>query len=133
MAKLRTQEVEKLLKDFPLYSQDGKGAEALVLCKFFIGSITWYITEGSQEGEDFTLFGLTCNGEEAEFGYVSLNELDGVELRVNIKDRRQKGEESFITLEVERDLHFQPITLKELAGTDETVRRHLLLLEYIKE
>ena len=129
MAKLRSPEVENLLKDFPLYSQDGKGAEALVLCKFFIGSITWYITEGSEEGEDFTLYGLTCNGEEAEFGYISLNELEGIE----VKSESKTGKESSITLEVERDLHFQPISLKELAKKDETVKRHLLLMEYIKE
>ena len=129
MAKLRSPEVENLLKDFPLYSQDGKGAEALVLCKFFIGSITWYITEGSEEGEDFTLYGLTCNGGEAEFGYISLNELEGIE----VKSESKTGKESSITLEVERDLHFQPISLKELAKKDETVKRHLLLMEYIKE
>lgn len=127
MARLRTPEVENLLKDFPLYSQDGKEAEALVLCKFFIGSITWYITEGSKEGEDFTLFGLTCNPEGAEFGYTSLNELEGVELEADI------GENGTITLNVERDLYFKPITLKELAKKDEAVRKHLLLMEYITE
>ena len=129
MAKLRTPEVENLLKNSPLYSQDEKKADALVLCKFFIGSITWYITEGSEEGEDFTLYGLTCNGEEAEFGYISLNELEGI----RVKSESKTGKESSITLEVERDLHFQPISLKELAKKDETVKRHLLLMEYIKE
>ena len=121
MAKLMTPEVEKLLKEYPLYSQDDKTGKTLVLCKFFLGSYTWYITEGSPEGNDFTLFGITCNGEDAEFGYISLNELEAL---------KTKGA---LALEVERDLYFEPITLEALAAEDEVVRKHLLSMGYIKE
>ena len=121
MAKLMTPEVEKLLKEYPLYSQDDKKENTLVLCKFFLGSYTWYITEGSPEGNDFTLFGMTCNGEDAEFGYISLNELEAL---------KTKGA---LALEVERDLHFEPITLEALAAEDEVVRKHLLSMGYINE
>lgn len=130
MAKLRTPEVEKLLKDFPLYSQEEKEAEALVVCKFFFGSLTWYITEGNEEGEDFTLFGLTCNGQEAEFGYVSLNELESIEAKAAVTDTAGKVL-NYVPLHVERDLNFKPITLKELAEKDDVVKQHLLRMEYI--
>lgn len=133
MAKLRTPEVEKLLKEYPLYSQDDKKGNTLVLCKFFLGSYTWYITEGSPEGNDFTLFGITCNGEDAEFGYISLNELEALKARSRIEDGKTGEPRGFLSLEVERDLFFKPVTLEELAAEDEVVRKHLLSMGYINE
>lgn len=130
MAKLRTPELEKLLKAHPLYSQDGKKAEALVICKFFLGSITWYVIEGSEEENDYILYGLTCNDQAAEFGYTSLNEMEGVEIETEIEDGTGQDKGS-ITLEIERDKYFSPITLRELAKEDETVKRKLASMEYI--
>ena len=131
MAKLRTQEVERLLHKYPLYSQDGKDAEALVLCKFFIGSATWYIMEGSEEGGDFTLFGLTCMGQDAEFGYTSLSELESIAIETDIMDERTKQSKGTMIFEVERDISFEPVTLKELAKIDDLVEGKLRLMGYI--
>ena len=133
MAELRTPEIEETLKKYPLYSQDGKGANAKVILKFFIGSYTFYITEGSDNGEgDITLFGLTVNGESAEFGYISLKELEEVEVKREIIDEPSGRTVGYIRAQVERDLYFTPTTLKEIAKTDTAVREHLLMMGYIK-
>ena len=87
-------------KDLPaLYSQDGKGGDAIAVVKFFdpTGSWTWYATEF--DGED-TFFGLV-DGHEKELGYFSLSELKSVRGRFG--------------LGIERDRYFTPKPLKEIA------------------
>ena len=82
----------------PLYSGEEKGLETLAQVKFFTpdSSWTWYASEF--DGEDI-FFGLV-SGMEVELGYFSLKELEEV-----------KGP---LGLPIERDLHFEPKTLKEL-------------------
>ena len=69
-------------------------------------SFTWYITEGSPIKDDsgkevdFHFFGLV-DGLDKELGYVALSELESV--------RGPLG------LPIERDLHWQPKTLEEIA------------------
>ena len=72
--------------------------EALAQVKFFTpdSNWTWYASEF--DGEDI-FFGLV-SGFEVELGYFSLKELQEV-----------KGP---LGLPIERDLHFEPKTLKEL-------------------
>ncbi len=104
--KLLTKELREKLP--ALYSQDGKGGEAIVYIKFFLpsGSWTWYATEGSpikdESGKavDFHFFGLV-DGNEKELGYFSLAELESV-----------KGP---MGLPIERDIHWEPKSLKEIA------------------
>jgi hypothetical protein len=96
--KLLTQEIRKKLP--ALYSQDGKGGEAIAYVKFFTPDSnpwTWYATEF--DGED-TFFGLV-DGHEKELGYFSLKELESV--------RGPMG------LPIERDLYFRPKTLEGIA------------------
>lgn len=82
-----------------LYVQDGKKGEAVAHVKFFdpTGSWTWYGTE--YDGQD-TFFGLV-DGQEKELGYFSLAELKSVRCRFG--------------LGIERDLHFKPTKLKDIA------------------
>ena len=99
--KLLTQEIRNKLPK--LYEQDDKGGDAIVYVKFFAPDSnpwTWYATEGSQEGDDFMFFGLV-HGFEKELGYFSLAELQKV--------RGPLG------LPIERDLYWQPKTLREIA------------------
>jgi len=86
---------EKLL---PLYGNEEKGLDALAQVKFFTpdSNWTWYACEF--DGED-TFFGLV-SGFEVELGYFSLKELQVA--------RGPLG------LQIERDLDFEPKTLKEL-------------------
>ncbi|NLI11643.1 MAG: DUF2958 domain-containing protein [Peptococcaceae bacterium] len=81
-----------------LYSGEYLGLMALALVKFFTpdSSWTWYASEF--DGED-VFFGL-ADRLETELGYFSLSEFQ------SIKDP--------LGLPVERDLHFEPKTLKEL-------------------
>lgn len=95
--KLLTKE---LLKKLPaLYSQDGKGDEAIAYAKFFTpdSNWTWYATEF--DPETGTFFGLV-QGVEDELGYFNLKELEEVRGRFN--------------LPVERDRYFQPTTVGSL-------------------
>ena len=94
--KLITEEIRKNLPK--LYEQDGKGLDAIAYVKFFTpdSNWTWYVTEF--DGKD-TFFGLV-DGFEKELGYFSLSELENVRGNLGLR--------------VERDLYFQPKTLKEL-------------------
>lgn len=62
-----------------LYAQDGMGDKARVYLKLFnpVGSQTWYITEF--DGKD-TMFGYVTGMGENELGYVSLKEMQGLQL-----------------------------------------------------
>ena len=95
--KLVTEEVKKKLPK--LYSQDGKGSKAIAQVKFFTpdSNWTWYATEF--DGQDM-FFGLV-DGHERELGYFSLAELEKVHGPMG--------------LPIERDLHWKPKTLKEIA------------------
>jgi len=94
---LLTQENKKNLP--ALYSQDGKGTEAVAHVKFFdpCGSWTWYATEF--DGQDL-FFGLV-DGHEKELGYFSLSELSSIRGRFG--------------LGIERDRNWKPRKLSEIA------------------
>lgn len=95
--KLLTKELEAKLP--PLYSQDGKGYEAIALAKFFTpdSNWTWYVTEYDPLERIF--FGLV-DGFEMELGYFSLDELQSI-----------KGS---LGLSIERDIYFSPTKLSTL-------------------
>ena len=89
-----------------LYEMEEKGMDAQAAVKFFTpdSNWTWYATEF--DGEDL-FFGLVV-GFEIELGYFSLSELETA-----------KGA---LGLPIERDLHFEPHTLKELKEFHERER-----------
>jgi hypothetical protein len=79
--KLITKEIEKALLSHPLYSQEGN-PNPKVVAKFFnpCGAGSWYITEGEKQADgDWLLFGL-CHIYDAELGYVTLSELESLQL-----------------------------------------------------
>ena len=82
----------------PLYDGEELGLMAQALVKFFTpdSNWTWYASEF--DGEDI-FFGLV-SGFMAELGYFSLSELQSVT--------------GPLGLPIERDLHFEPQTLKAL-------------------
>lgn len=92
--KLMTKEIEKKLEKHPIYSQDGKGKEADVLCKFFTpwSNWSWYVLEGEkQEDGDWYLYGYTVS-DFSEFGYFMLSDLENVRGPFGLK--------------IERDMYF---------------------------
>ena len=104
--KLLPKEIREILP--PLYAQDGKGGKTVAYLKLFTpdSGFTWWITEGGpikdEQGNevDYHMFGLV-EGHCKELGYVSLKELEEV--------RGPLG------LPIERDVHWQPKTLAEIA------------------
>lgn len=76
--RLMTAELAEQLKNFPLYSQDGKQKDATCVCVFEIGLIRWYVLEGQPEGDDFTLFSIIVGMAETEYGYASVKEMGGI-------------------------------------------------------
>jgi len=95
--KLLTEEIRRKLP--PLYSQDGKGGEAVAWVKYFTPSSSWTWYGVEFDGKD-TFFGLV-DGHCKELGYFSLSELESI--------RGPMG------LPIERDLYWQPKTLEEIA------------------
>ena len=95
--KLLTQELRKKLP--PLYSQEKLGGKAIAHVTFFTPSSSWSWWATEFDGED-TFFGLV-DGHVKELGYFSLKALESF-----------KGP---MGLGIERDLHWQPKTLEEIA------------------
>ena len=56
MCRLLTPDLVEALKGYPLYSQDGKGKEAVCVAIFAIGSARWFILEGEPEEDDAILY-----------------------------------------------------------------------------
>ena len=75
-----TAKLVEQLKNFPLYSQDGKQKDATCVCMFEIGLIRWYILEGQPEGNDFTLFSIVVGMAETEYGYASVKEMEDIKV-----------------------------------------------------
>lgn len=119
MCRLMTPQLAEALKDFPLYSQDSKGKEAVCRAIFALGSIRWYILEGETEGKDTILFGIVIGMMEDEYGYISLNELSEVELDYTKQDIGK--------LQVRQQENFQPTKLSQLK--DERLQRFLARFE----
>lgn len=76
---------EELLAKFnanPLYSKDGQGKKAEVIALFFMPftEACWIITEASQEGDDWLMYGY-CHIFEWEFGYVRLSEIKELNIK----------------------------------------------------
>ena len=98
--KMMTKEIIAKMPD--LYSQDGKGYDAVAVVKFFspYTGWEWYGTEF--DGKD-TFYGLV-KGFETELGYFSLREL--TETQVALGGTRVPA--------VERDLYWTPTKLSAI-------------------
>ena len=108
--RLITPEVKEALASYPLYSQDAKKKDALCITVFYLGNIRWYIMEGQQEGNDFTLYGIVVGLQETEFGYLSANEMAGITY--------DASEYGLGTLRIEQDKNFKPCTLAEIEDAE---------------
>lgn len=92
--KLITKALEKTFAKYPLYSQDGKGNDAVVIAKFFLpgSGFTWYVTEAEKQANcDYMFFGYV-EGLDSELGYFTLSQLQNVRGRFGLR--------------VERDMYF---------------------------
>ena len=101
--KLFDQKTLNELKKHPLYSQDGKGDNAIAYAKIFnpYGRGYWYITE--YDGDD-TFFGYYRDGNQYvedhgndEWSYMSKKELENARVKV-----------MGMSMPLERDAYFKP-------------------------
>ena len=109
-SKTLTPELREQLAKYPLYSQDGKGGEAVAVCRLFLTgtAAVFYITEGQPNGEydgrdNWELFGVSNRerGEGWRYDYFSLAELDGLNLYDGL-------------VHLERDATFTPRPLRDI-------------------
>lgn len=108
--RLITPELAEVLGSYPLYSQDAKKKDAVCLALFSLGNIRWYIMEGQQEGNDFTLYGIVAGLHETEYGYLSANEMASITY-----DASQYG---LGMLQIEQDKDFKPCPLAEIKDAE---------------
>ena len=80
MRLLSEKQNREIESKYPLGSQDGKKGNAVCVAKFFLGNYTWYIIEGSYEDDDFMMFGVVVTETDAEFNYISYNELQNIRM-----------------------------------------------------
>lgn len=106
MCRLMTTQLAEALEDYPFYSQDGKGKEAVCRAVFALGSVRWFILEGNREDDDVILFGIVIGLMEDEYGYISLNELSAVELDLSAHGLGK--------LQVRQQQDFNPVPLKQI-------------------
>ena len=91
----------------PLYANEQIGLDAVAPIKYFhLSGWSWYASEYDPDKKLF--FGLV-DGLELELGYFGLEEL------VHLGNDRR-------TLPVERDLHYQPKSLRELQAYHRKLR-----------
>ena len=94
------------MKGYPLYSQVGRGKEAVCVAIFALGAIRWFILEGEVQDSDTILYGIVVGLAEDEYGYVSLNELSDVTLDLTAQGLGR--------LQVRQQENFRSIKLKNL-------------------
>ena len=102
-------DLQKLIQGMPhTYQTDGQGNNAIAYLHYFKGSGDWYITEkdmgDGSDNEQIQAFGLADLGHGGETGYISIKELIG--------------------LNVELDLYWTPKTLSAIngGGSDEVIQ-----------
>ena len=98
-----TKAIENKLAKRPMGSQDGKGKDAEIVCKFFnpCGRGTWYVIEGEKRPNgDWLFFGIV-DIMEKEYGYFILSDLQ------NYRGRFGLG--------IERDMYFGTKKVREVA------------------
>lgn len=106
MCRLMTPQLEEALKGYPLYSQDGRGKEAVCVAIFALGSVRWFVLEGDVQGNDTILYGIVVGLMEDEYGYFSLNELSEVTLDLTAQGLGK--------LQARQQENFRPTQLKKL-------------------
>lgn len=119
MCRLMTPQLEEALKGFPIYSQNGKGKEAVCRAVFALGSVRWFILEGEAEENDIILFGIVIGLMEDEYSYISLNELSEIELDLTAQGLGK--------LQIRQQPNFQPTELRLL--NDKRLQRFLARFE----
>ena len=98
--KLMTKEIEKKIPG--LYETDGENVKDVAV-KFFTpwAGWTWYAVEGEKlENGDWEFFGMV-EGQEKEFGYFLLSQLEEIKGPFGMKIERDRHFDGKVTIEKE--------------------------------
>lgn len=98
------------LNELPrLYSTEDKSIkDKLIYIHFFIGGSDWYIAEYDPKDRIFFGYAILNNDlQNAEWGYMSLDELAGINVR---------------GIEVDRDMHWKPTRFWDIEGVQKGYR-----------
>ena len=117
--RLITEQLAEQIAKYPLYSQDGLGKAAICIGILELANIKWYVLEGQQEGNDYTLFTIVAGLAETEYGYTSANELASIQV-----DGSKYG---LGTLQVQQQVDFKQIALSSIS--DSRVKQFLSRFE----
>lgn len=104
--KLITPQLAETLIQYPLYSQERKKKDAICLAVFFIGKIRWYVLEGQPSEDDFILFSIVLGLTAPEYGYVSVNEMESIEMETGVPGVGK--------VKICQDKDFIPCSLKDI-------------------
>ena len=88
---LMTKEIEKKIPAIGTHS-DTIAQDVPIIAKFFApwSNWTWYVTEGTKDGDDWRFFGMV-HGDEKELGSFMLSELENVNGPIGLKIERDRG------------------------------------------
>ena len=88
---LMTKEIEKKLPPIGTHS-DTIAQDVPIIAKFFTPwtNWTWFVTEGTKEGDDWRFFGMV-HGLENELCYFMLSDLEDVTSPMGLKIERDRG------------------------------------------
>ena len=100
--KLITKKIEEKLAAYPLYSQEGRNDDAVIICKFFTPDAdwTWFVLEGERRGDDYEFYGIVKNSFGTEYGYFLMSDLMQVR--------------GHLGLPVERDMYFDAKKVRDI-------------------
>ena len=133
---LFTKKIEDALEQYPLYSQDGKGRQAVAVCKLELTGTpwAWYVLEGERTeideatakeagikaGPTWQLFGIVCSPTTpgGEYGYFLLAELEAIAVSIPIVNADTGDELTRINTQITTDGLFFCETLDKVDGLD---------------
>ncbi|MBL4862509.1 MAG: DUF2958 domain-containing protein [Crocinitomicaceae bacterium] len=117
--KTLSQDIERLMKDYPLYSQDGLKNPLVVVKLFSIASEgRWFLTEYDPKTQE--AFGYVTGLGHDELGYTSISELESLIVPKLSFIEPIGGKIETIDVSkhkvpaIERDISFEPIPIWDL-------------------
>jgi hypothetical protein len=112
---------DQAVRDLPkLYATERtKTSNKMIAMHLFVGNADWWIAEG--DAKEGVLFGFACLGDwqNAEWGYVGINELKEIKVPMDIRFDDGKIHRGFI--EVDVDLHWNPCRFKDIKEIKENL------------
>lgn len=115
-------ELTDKLKEYPLYSQDSKGGNAVVVARLLLPRTQWewYILEGyyCEDINTWELYGITFSDmtPQGEYGYILLSDLQDIVVNIPVEDIQTGAHIGSIPQQVVWDTEAPAMTAAEVQG-----------------